>query len=60
MVSNAIADAPEHMDAIIGAIPLGRLARAEEIASAVLWLCSPAASFMVGQAVVPDGGYTVR
>ena len=38
MVTNAIADAPEHMDAVVGAIPLGRLARAEENASAVLWL----------------------
>jgi NAD(P)-dependent dehydrogenase (short-subunit alcohol dehydrogenase family) len=48
------------MEAIIAAIPLGRLARAEEIASVVLWLCSPAAGFMVGQAVAPDGGYTAR
>lgn len=32
----------------------------EEIASAVLWLCSPGAGFMVGQIIVPDGGYTTR
>jgi NAD(P)-dependent dehydrogenase (short-subunit alcohol dehydrogenase family) len=60
MVANAVANAPEHMDAIIRDIPLGRLGRPGEIASAVLWLCSPGAGFMVGQAIVPDGGYTVR
>lgn len=59
MVSNAIADAPEHMDAIVKGIPLGRLGRSEEIASTVLWLCSEGAGFMIGQAVTPDGGYTV-
>jgi NAD(P)-dependent dehydrogenase (short-subunit alcohol dehydrogenase family) len=60
MVSNAIGDHPEHMDAIISAIPLGRIGKAEEIASTVLWLCSEGAGFMVGQAVTPDGGYTIH
>ena len=41
-------------------VPIGRLGRPEEIASAVLWLCSPAASFMVGHALAVDGGYTIR
>jgi NAD(P)-dependent dehydrogenase (short-subunit alcohol dehydrogenase family) len=36
--------------------PIGRLARPEEIAAAVLWLCSDAASFMVGAAIPVDGG----
>jgi len=40
-------------------IPLGRIGRPEEIASAVLWLCSPGASFVVGHALVVDGGGTV-
>jgi NAD(P)-dependent dehydrogenase (short-subunit alcohol dehydrogenase family) len=31
----------------------------EEITAAVLWLCSPAASFVIGHALVVDGGYTV-
>lgn len=60
MVSKAIADAPEHMAEIIKEIPVGRLGKSEEIAATVLWLCSPAAGFMVGQAVTPDGGYTIR
>jgi len=60
MVTRAVADAPEHMRAIVNEIPLGRLGRAEEIASAVLWLCGPGAGFTIGQALVVDGGYTVR
>jgi enoyl-ACP reductase-like protein len=40
--------------------PIGRLGRADEIASAVLWLCSPAASFVLGVALPVDGGYTAR
>jgi len=39
-------------------VPLGRIGRPEEIASAVLWLCSPGASYVVGHALVVDGGST--
>jgi len=60
MVQNALANEPETMKAVMKEIPLGRLGKPEEIASAVLWLCSPGAAFMVGQAIVPDGGYTAR
>ncbi len=40
--------------------PIGRLGTAYEIAAAVLWLCSPGASFVVGVALPVDGGYTAR
>jgi NAD(P)-dependent dehydrogenase (short-subunit alcohol dehydrogenase family) len=40
-------------------IPIGRAGRPDEIASAVLWLCSSAATYVVGQAITVDGGMTV-
>ena len=39
--------------------PIGRLGRGDEMAAAVLWLCSPGAAFVVGVALPVDGGYTV-
>jgi NAD(P)-dependent dehydrogenase (short-subunit alcohol dehydrogenase family) len=40
--------------------PINRLGTAEEMAAAVLWLCSPGASFVIGVALPVDGGYTAR
>jgi len=37
-------------------IPLGRIGRPEEIANAVVWLCSDAASYITGHALAVDGG----
>ncbi|MEM7762098.1 MAG: SDR family oxidoreductase [Cyanobacteria bacterium P01_A01_bin.40] len=38
--------------------PIGRLAKPEEIANTVVWLCSDEASFVLGQAIAVDGGFT--
>jgi NAD(P)-dependent dehydrogenase (short-subunit alcohol dehydrogenase family) len=52
-------DTPEGRQQVILQKPLGRMGTSEEIAAAVLWLCSDAASFVVGNAMVVDGGQTV-
>ena len=41
-------------------VPIGRAGRPEEIASVVVWLCSPGASYVVGHARTVDGGMTVQ
>lgn len=41
-------------------IPAGRLGRPEEIANAVLWLCSPQASFVDGHALLVDGAFSIH
>jgi NAD(P)-dependent dehydrogenase (short-subunit alcohol dehydrogenase family) len=48
------------LEAMLKTVPIGRLGRAEEIADAVLWLCSSAASLVIGHALAVDGGYTVQ
>jgi NAD(P)-dependent dehydrogenase (short-subunit alcohol dehydrogenase family) len=60
MVADMLAKEPDAMKDTLRDLPIGRLGRPEEIAAAVLWLCSSGASFVIGHALVVDGGYTAR
>jgi NAD(P)-dependent dehydrogenase (short-subunit alcohol dehydrogenase family) len=51
---------PEGVAKVVAEEPVGRMGKPEEIAAAVVWLCSDAAAFMVGHAMVIDGGQTIQ
>jgi len=60
MVSAMLAKEADAMKEIMRDQPIGRLGRPQEIASAVLWLCSPGAGFVIGHALTVDGGFTAH
>ena len=55
---NRFTGAPERKAAVAAGVPLGRIGHPEEIARAILFLASDAASFVTGQIVTVDGGKT--
>ena len=60
MVEGMMASEGEAMKELMKEVPIGRLGQPQEIAEAVLWLCSPGASYIIGHALVVDGGYTIH
>ncbi len=50
----------EALEAMVKSVPMARYGRAEEIADAVLWLCSSASSYVTGQSISVDGGFIMR
>ncbi len=60
MIQNIWKHNPAAKDALIAEVPLGRLGQPEEIAGAVLWLCSDAATFMTGKEMVIGGGQGIK
>jgi NAD(P)-dependent dehydrogenase (short-subunit alcohol dehydrogenase family) len=59
MVHDMVQSGDLNEEEAIKAMPINRLANADEVASTVLWLCSDASSFVIGQAIAVDGGYTI-
>jgi NAD(P)-dependent dehydrogenase (short-subunit alcohol dehydrogenase family) len=60
MVTDMIDKGELDLDAAVANQPINRLGEPDEIAAAVLWLCSPGASFVIGVALPVDGGYTAQ
>ncbi|MFC5824054.1 glucose 1-dehydrogenase [Nonomuraea insulae] len=60
MVADMLEGQADAMAEILKQQPIGRLGQAEEVAEAVLWLCSPGAGFIVGVALPVDGGFTAH
>lgn len=60
MVSDMLDKGMLAMDDLLRDLPMKRLGRGEEIADAVLWLCSAGSTFVTGHALVVDGGFTVQ
>jgi len=58
MMRRFTGDSEEGRAAVIAQEPIGRMGKPEEIAAAVLWLCSDEAAFTIGHAMVIDGGQT--
>src|SRR5690348_10599831 len=55
--ASALTGNPEILKPLLRAIPLGRAAQPEEIAPTIAFLCSPAASYIIGASFAVDGGY---
>lgn len=60
MAEELIRRNPDLEQELIRDIPAGRLGKPEEIANAVLWLCSPQASFVDGHALLVDGAFSIH
>jgi Tropinone reductase 1 len=50
---------PDYLAAVLERTPLGRIGEPEEVAAAVAFLCMPAASYITGQCLAVDGGFTI-
>lgn len=60
MIDRLLEEQPETEAFLRGSMPIGRFAEPEEVAEAVVWLCSDAASFVVGHALSIDGGLVAQ
>ena len=58
LIENLTSTHPEERERTLNVIPMHRMAEPEEVAEAVIWLCSDAASFITGHVMSIDGGMT--
>jgi NAD(P)-dependent dehydrogenase (short-subunit alcohol dehydrogenase family) len=60
MVERFTGGSAEAEEQLVSQEPMGRMGTPEEVASAVLWLCSDGAGFVTGHSLVVDGGWVAR
>lgn len=60
MVDRAMHGDSENRRNLVAMHPMGRIGTPEEVAETILWLCSEASTFITGQTIAIDGGFTAR
>lgn len=60
MIDRFVHGEAQAREALVNGEPVGRVGKPEEIASAILWLCSDGASFVTGHPLVADGGWVAQ
>ncbi len=60
LMRKAVEREPHHLDSLLAMHPIGRIAEPEEVAEAAVWLCTSAASFVLGHSLSVDGGWVIH
>ncbi len=60
MIDRLTGKTKEAIEQFTGLEPIGRFGKPEEIANAVVWMCSDEASFVTGHAMAVDGGFVAQ